>query len=384
MAPEPAKSTRRDFLSGRAAVTAVENLLGSADERSTQPFRAAEPQPPLLHVGREAMACLFEIYFSPEKHPDGADAALAALDEIDRLEAQLTVYCESSEVSALNRTAAEGPQPVEARLFELLHSALALSRETDGAFDIAAGALTKVWGFYRRQGRMPSADEISAALAVSGGRHLELDAVQSTIRFRQPGVELNLGAIGKGYALDRAGDLMRALDLSDFLFHGGSSSVLAAGARPGETNPVPKAESESEPTAAESKPARGWLIGLRNPLRPEERLAEFELVDQALGTSGAGNQFFHHQGKRYGHILDPRSGWPAEQVLSSTVIAPTAALADALSTACYVLGEQGAREICQRRPHVSVLLTRQLPGSSGLELIPINLPPNRWRDLRGG
>lgn len=379
MAAEPEKSTRRDFLSGRAAITAVDKLLGSAEDRPARPFHPAEPQPPLLHVGREAMACLFEIFFSPEKHPDGAEAALAALDEIDRLEAQLTIYRETSEVAALNRTAAEGPQPVETNLFQLLRSALELSQETDGAFDIAAGALSKVWGFYRRQGRMPSAEEISAALAVCGGRHLELDSAHSTLRFRQPGVELNLGAIGKGYALDRAGDLMREVGLSDFLFHGGSSSVLAAGARPG-SNPANKAEAE---TTKEPPPPRGWLVGLRNPLRPEERLAEFELIDQALGTSGAGNQFFHHQGKRYGHILDPRSGWPAEKVLSSTVIAPTAALADALSTACYVLGEQGAREICARHADVSALLTRQQPGSSGLELIPINLPPSRWRDLRG-
>jgi thiamine biosynthesis lipoprotein len=108
------------------------------------------------------------------------------------------------------------------------------------------------------------------------------------------------------------------------------------------------------------------------------RLAEFTLCDQALGTSGSGTQFFHHQGQRYGHIIDPRTGWPADKVLSATVIAPTAEQADALSTALYVLGLEPAREFCASHPEISALLTTQT-GAGQIELHPLNVPTDRWQ-----
>src|SRR5205807_6185114 len=138
----------------------------------------------------------------------------------------------------------------------------------------------------------------------------------------------------------------------DFLIHGGNSSVLARGRRNSEL---------------------GWSIALRHPLKPEVRLAEFILSNQALGTSGSGTQFFHYQGKRYGHIVDPRSGWPAEQVLSATVIAPTAEQADALSTAFYILGPEPARLYCERHPEIAGLLVRPTGTSGEIELHPLNL-----------
>ena len=122
----------------------------------------------------------------------------------------------------------------------------------------------------------------------------------------------------------------------------------------------------------------GWLVALRHPLKPDERLAEFVLCYQALGTSGSGTQFFHHQGKRYGHILDPRTGWPADKVLSATVIAPTAEQADALSTALYVMGLQEAREFCASCGEISGLLTTTSRAGQ-VELHPLNLPDDRWR-----
>ena len=124
-----------------------------------------------------------------------------------------------------------------------------------------------------------------------------------------------------------------------------------------------------------------WSVGLRHPLKPEVRLAEFLLTDQALGTSGSGSQFFHYQGKRYGHILDPRTGWPAEQVLAATVIAPTAEQADALSTAFYVLGVAGAQSYCQTHPEISALLVTASARAGGLELHPFNLTDSQWRRI---
>jgi len=388
---EPTKSTRRDFLRGKSAASALGDALGSDKLPLPPPASSVGVQPGshLLSVSREAMACLFEIVLDAARHRERTDVAVAALDLVAALEDQLTVYRDTSEVAVLNRRAADEPIVVEDRLFQLLQRAAALSAATGGALEITAGRLSKVWGFYRRQGRMPSAEEVAEALATVGSRHLEFAESQRSIRFLQPGLELNLGAIGKGYALDRAAALLVEGGVHDFLIHGGNSSVLARGSRNAEGR-MQNAEfkmqnAELAERASDSdvpNPAtRGWTVALRHPLKPEVRLADFLLTDQALGTSGSGTQFFHYQGKRYGHILDPRSGWPADQVLSATVIAPTAELADALSTAFYVLGIDGARDYCLSHPEIAALLVVPTGASTGLELTPINLADDRWRQL---
>jgi thiamine biosynthesis lipoprotein len=211
---------------------------------------------------------------------------------------------------------------------------------------------------------MPDEAEIAAALDCVGFERLTLDDASRTIRFGSPGMEINLGGIGKGHALDRMAELLLLDGVGDFLLHGGHSSVLARGSRSG---------------AAENEP--GWLVGLAHPLKPERRLAEFRLHNQALGTSGSGTQFFHYQGKRYGHILDPRSGRPAEGVLSSTVIAPTAAEADALSTAFYVGGIELARTFCLSHPLISAAIVTLSSGAGELQTTTFNLEDDRWRRL---
>src|SRR5207253_10516762 len=139
--------------------------------------------------------------------------------------------------------------------------------------------------------------------------------------------------------------------------HGGNSSVLGRGGRNSELR-IQNSEMEKAKTNEHSafcilNSELSWTVALRHPLKPDVRLAEFVLSDQALGTSGSGTQFFHYQGIRYGHIIDPRSGWPAEQVLSATVIAPTAEQADALSTAFYVLGLKPAHDFCREHAEIS-------------------------------
>ena len=385
-------SSRREFLTGRSALRA----LADAQEKLAVPMPApaGEAQTWLTQISREAMACEFEILLDAKKYPAGPDAAVEALDLVEALEVQLTIYRDTSEVSRLNQKAFEQQVGVEERLFEIFVQARELWQETGSAFDITSGALTKIWGFYRRQGRMPSEAEVAEALAKVGSQHLELDASTKSVRFLVPDLEINLGAIGKGHTLDRCAELLGSRGIQDFVIHGGNSSVLARGVRSqgseirGQETEVgaatglksqisnPKSSSPSPQPPAPSPPLP-WSIGLRHPLRPEQRLAEFLLQDQALGTSGSGSQFFHHQGKRYGHILDPRTGWPAEQVLSATVIAPTAAEADALSTAFYVLGIEGARAYCEQHASISALLVTQ--KGAGVELQPVNLPEDNWQ-----
>ena len=310
------------------------------------------------------MACQFDVVL-PIERPAGADeTAIDTLDLIDALEAQLTVYRDQSEVSDINRRAAFERVPVEERLFQLLQQALELHDQTQGAFDITAAPLIKCWGFYRRAGRIPTAEELAAARDCVGSHWIRLEPQSREIWFERQGVEINLGAIGKGYALDRGAEHLAAWGVSDFIFHGGNSSVLARG---------------SSSHAEGDRP--GWRVGLKHPMRTERRLAEVWLRTQALGTSGAGAQFFFHQGKRYGHILDSRTGMPAEGVLSSTVIAPTAAQADALATAFYVLGVEGMRDYCESHPEIAAILVTPAPRSGGIELHVANLAEDAWRRL---
>ncbi len=393
--PEPTKTTRRDFLQGRSAVEALGDAVIGSPQPLPPPVGGARGSSYLQSFSREAMACEFEILLphssphAPREEsitrsvmPTMADHALAALDLVDQLEAQLTVYRDTSELLAINRLAGRDAVPVEPRLFDLLVRAVELHLATGGAFDITAGPLSKVWGFYRRQGRMPGAEEVARALALVGSQQLELDRQQRTIRFRHPGMELNLGAIGKGYALDRAAESLAAAGVKDFAIHGGNSSVIVRGNRILDFGlPILDSQSitaQSKIQNPKSKIPSGWSIALRHPLRPDVRLAEFRLQNQALGTSGSGTQFFHYQGKRYGHILDPRTGWPADQVLSATVIAPTAEQADALSTALYVMGVEAAREFCGARPEVGAILVMHGERAGTVALHPLNLADDAW------
>jgi len=277
------------------------------------------------------MACRFEVTL-PFEDQTGVRLARQALDEVDRLEQQLSIFRESSEVSFINRQASEGPARVEESLFSLLRLCQELCRETAGAFDITSGALSRCWGFLKRQGRIPEPHEIERAKALVGGDKLLLDCESRAIRFARPGVEINLGSIGKGYALDRIAATMRGR-VRSALLSAGSSSILAIG---GGNN--------------------GWAVGVRHPLNKERRLAVARLRDAALSTSGGEEQFFEYGGNRYGHIIDPRTGMPTDRVASVTVIAPSAAVTDALATAFYVGGPELAAGYCGAHPGVLVLM----------------------------
>ena len=376
---EKSKTSRRAFLKGRAAVEALGDAIIGPPPELPPPQAMRPASTHLLTVSREAMACLFEIVFDAASYRHLTEAAIEALDLVAALEQQLTVYRDSSEVMLINRRASEEPVEVEAGLFQLLVRAVDLSVATGGAVDITAGPLSKVWGFYRRQGRMPEAAEIAAALELVGSENLQLDRDRQTVRFANAGMELNLGAVGKGYALDKAAAHLVSAGIDSFLIHGGNSSVFAKGSRNAESE-LQTADS-AESSISNVKSAIPWTVGLKHPLKPDVRLAEFALRNQALGTSGSGTQFFHHEGKRLGHILDPRTGWPADKVLSATVIAPTAEQADALSTALYVMGLEAARHFCANRPDIGALLVTVGEWAGSVELFPINLADDAWRRL---
>lgn len=354
------KSSRRDFLKGRSAVEKVADALEAAlpEESSQAGYQ--------IQVSRRAMACEFEIRLNVGQYENATEAALQSLDLVDRIEDQLSVFRSTSEVCRINQTAADESAPVEPELFELLQMALRLHAETDGALDITSAPLWESWGFARREGRVPDQQALAEALARVGSQYVQLDAQHKTIHFQRPGIQLNLGSIGKGFALDRCAAKLQQAGINDFLIHGGSSSVLACGCMARDDN-----------TSQD-----GWTVGIRHPLRPGQRLAEIRLRDRALATSGSWAQSFVHQGRRLSHILDPRTGRPAEGVLSATVIAPNATLADALSTAFFVMGPQSAMEYCRERTEIGVVFACPVRHGGGLELKVAGLDENEWKDLQ--
>ncbi len=308
------------------------------------------------------MACEFEVQLAAARNDDSMQHVFAALDLVETLETQLTVYRADSEVSRINQHASNGAVPVEPRLFGLIEQARRLHQQTEGALDITSGPLSEAWGFSRRAGRVPSDEQIEAARERVGMQHVELDAVRQTIVFRRLGMAIDFNSLGKGYALDRMAELLAAHNVNDFLLQGGKSSVLAHGNQPG-----------SEET--------GWRVGVRHPLRSDERMAEIILHNQALSTSGAGTQFFIRRGRRYGHILDPRTGRPAEGLYSATVVAPTAAEAEGLSTAFYVMGPQEAGEFCAARPEITALLVAPGDREGDVRLIALGPDNGQWLRL---
>lgn len=210
-----------------------------------------------------------------------------------------------------------------------------MCRETEGAFDITSGPLTRCWGFLRREGRIPGDKEIASAQTFVGREKLLLNNESLTIRFAQPGVEINLGSIGKGYALDRVVSLI-SNRVHSTLLNAGASSIRAIGS--GERG------------------SGGWSVGLRHPRYKNRRMALLRIRDCAMSTSGSEEQFFVHNGKRYGHIIDPRSGRPAESVTSATVVAQSTATSDALATAFYVSGRELAERYCAAHPDILVIM----------------------------
>ncbi len=332
---------RRDLLSA-AELGDIFSFFGLSDELPADLT--------LLRTGRRAMATLFEI-FLPFTLGDATQIAGDAFDLIDEVEDQLTVYRDNSEVAFVNQRASTEAVPVSANLFRLLEDCRHLTRETQGCFDVATGAMTKAWGFFRRSGQVPAVTERIAAMNRTGFQHVVLNELDRSVKFRVPGLELNFGGIGKGYALDVAADYLLRSGVLSALMHGGSSSIRALGCPAGQD--------------------RGWPIAVKHPWHPDRVLGTLWLKDGAMGTSAATFQFFEYNGKNLGHVLDPRKGWPAEGIASACVLARTAAEADALSTAMFVMGVEAAREYGRTHPEIAALI---LPDTPNADLIPINLP----------
>jgi thiamine biosynthesis lipoprotein len=244
---------------------------------------------------------------------------------------------------------------VTPELFALLQHAQRLHAETSGAFDITIGPVVRCWGFMESSGHVPDPEELAKARDVVGMELLQLNAEDSTVRFSKQGVMLDLGAIGKGYALERAADLLREAGVASALLHGGTSTVYALG------NP-PDAEAW---TVAIKDPRSGKSIPADAASPPH--LGTVRLKNEAMSVSAPLGKSFEVEGQVFGHILDPRTGWPTKGASLSAVILPSATETDALSTALLTLGAAGHPQITRLREKMRTLIVSECGGQFSVE-----------------
>src|SRR5438034_2092917 len=309
---------------------------------------AALPDPAGALVRHEAsrmsMGCAYAIIAYGRDGAALPGIVDTAFDEVDRIDRLMSHYKPESALSRLNRDAAGAPVTVAPELFGLIAESLRYSRESDGAFDITVGPLMKAWGFFRGGGRIPGSDELADLRRRVGYTHVVLDADQKTIRFDRPGVELDLGGIAKGYAVDRVVGLLREHRVVAALVSAGGSTVFGLGAPPGQT---------------------GWEVGVQDPVDPAAVAFNVRLKDRALSISGSYEKSFEKDGVRYSHIMDPRAARPVQGVSSVAVLAPSGTAGDALDDAFFVQGVERSRSYLKR-----------LPGTEAFFFLPS--PRRRW------
>ena len=291
-------------------------------------------------LARHAMATRFELVLHGENPVTLRAAGEEALEEVVRLENLLSLYRPGSEIAHLNARAAHEKVQVSPEVFTLLERAQQLHTDTDGAFDITIAPLVRCWGFMDNQGKMPSLEVLSAARELVGMHRVELDASRRTVHFARAGVMLDLGAIGKGYAVERGAELLREAGVASGLFHGGTSTVCAIGHPP---------DSATWRVAIERPPP-----GFGNSTFPE--LPYVELTDECLSVSAVWGRCFSSGGNSFGHVIDPRTGQPVDGAWLAAVVLPSATETDALSTALLTLNSPGFERLARIRPGLKAVL----------------------------
>jgi thiamine biosynthesis lipoprotein len=290
-----------------------------------------------------------------------------ALEEIERLEARLSLFRPTSEIAHLNARAAFEPVRVTPALFALLQHAQRLHAETAGAFDITIAPLVRCWGFMGGSGRVPGPEELAQARANVGMSLVHLEPKNLTVYFAREGVMLDLGAIGKGYAVERAAELLREAGVTSALLHGGTSTVYAVGHPPDADFWQVEVENR-EPPLAPASPSRS--LSSSSPAGPPaqtqasqpEPFAVVNLKDESLSVSGIRGKWFEAEGRPLGHIIDPRTGRPALNAVLAAVVLPSATETDALSTALLTLGPEGHEQIAGLRPAMRTLVVSRSGG----------------------
>lgn len=336
---------RRDLITGGKAGELLRKSLDPERQGDDSqlpgplfPGPAGEPEVPLQHFAFRAMGSGCQIFLPDRMYPNAGAAVVAGIAGMERLEQELSIYRIDSDLSRINQLARRKAVPVSGSIAHLLALSLAWNQETGGTYDPAMGPLTNLWGFRQRKPVLPPADEIDRVLQIAGVRNVVWDPADQTVRLLHPEAEIDFNGIGKGYGLELFAEGLRRQGVGCWILHAGQSSVVAGDPLPGES---------------------GWLVGISDPVIPGRRLAGIRLANQSLGTSGSARQVLVSGGNRYGHVLDPRTGWPAQHWLSATVVHPSPTTCDVLSTALFVMSLEELTRFTAERPDVKCLMVAQ-------------------------
>jgi thiamine biosynthesis lipoprotein len=259
-------------------------------------------------------------------------AAFQAFQEIKRIEYLMSPWIESSDVSRINRSAGKEWVKISSETIEVIKKAQEVSELSGGGFDITVSPLVQLWRKAREKGIPPPMQEIKENLSLVNFRDVTFNS-EGRVFLKKEGMAIDLGGIAKGYAVDKAFELLRDLGYKNLIVNAGGDLRVGG-----------------------SKPEGPWSIGIQHPRDPEKIMARISVSDTAVATSGDYEKFFIHQGKRYHHILNPRNGFPAEKCQSVTVLHNEGATADALATAIFVLGPEKGYPLCQRLEGVECLI----------------------------
>jgi FAD:protein FMN transferase len=298
--------------------------------------------PMKLERRTDAMGATFSIVLYGSDRAAMNEAIDAAFEEAHRLDALLSNSRPESEWSHINREAAARPVEVSPELFRLLSDCIEYSRASEGTFDLTVGPLMRAWGFFGGERHVPPPGQIREALELVGYRHVQLSLEKRTVRLDRPGVEIDPGGVGKGYAVDRMVEILRARGIRNALVSASGSSIFGMGNPPDEP--------------------RGWPISIADPWDHRKNAAEAFLKDLSLSTSGSYEKSFRSGGHRYSHIMDPRRGVPAENAVQVTVLAPSAIDSEVWAKPYFI---QGSAWTSAHKPKSwRVLYCENTPGAA--------------------
>jgi thiamine biosynthesis lipoprotein len=280
------------------------------------------------------MGSRFDITVVAKDSLEGDKFITIAINEIKRIENLISSWDENSQTSKINRNSGIKPVKVDLELFQLIERSIAISQLTDGAFDISYASMDKIWKFDGSMKEMPTKDQIKASIDKVGFKNIILDKSKHTVFLKLESMKIGFGAIGKGYAADKAKEVL--------ISKGVTGGIINAS---GDMNTWGKQPNGNQ-----------WKVAMTNPLNKNKAFALLPIENSAVVTSGDYEKYVNFNGVRYSHIIDPRTGYPATGIISVTVFAPKAELADALATSVFVMGKDIGLDRINQLPNIECII----------------------------